>query len=125
MSYEILRRLGQGAFGDVALGRRTSAPNELVAIKVIDLEAASSPIEDIQKEIQVLAELSCPQVVQYKGAYMAGNDLHIVMELLDAGTLLDLISDEATGGPLPEPLVSVCMREVLRTGISPCQQYDP
>ena len=117
MAFEVLRRLGQGAFGDVALGRRTSAPHELVAIKVIDLEAASSPIEDIQKEIQVLAELSSPQVVQYKGAYMAGNNLHIVMELLDAGTLLDLLSDEETGGPLPESLVAVCAREVL-TGLA-------
>ena len=117
MSYEIIQQLGKGAFGDVALGRDKSPPHELVAIKVIDLESASSPIEDIQKEIQVLAELCCPQVVQYKGAYMQANNLHIVMELLDAGTLYDLISDEETGGPLPGAAVAVCAREVV-TGIA-------
>ena len=107
-SYTIEGHLGKGAYGDVALGKHKTT-NEKVAIKVINIEEAEDDIEDIQKEIQVLAELKCEQVIAYKASFMSGSELWLVMELMDGGSLLDLIADE----PLPETLVAVVMREVL------------
>jgi len=106
--YKVVGHLGKGAYGDVALGQHKTTA-EKVAIKVINIEEAEDDIDDIQKEIQVLAELHCDQVIAYKASFMSGNELWLVMELMDGGSLLDLIEEE----PLPEPLVAYVMHQVL------------
>jgi len=106
--YQIIGHLGKGAYGDVALGQHRTT-DEKVAIKVIDVEEAEDDINDIQKEIQVLAELQCDQLIAYKASFMAGNELWLIMELMNGGSLLDLINEK----PLPELLVAVVIREVL------------
>ena len=48
LQYEVAERIGGGAFGEVFKGRNRQT-DEVVAIKIIDLESAADGIEDVQQ----------------------------------------------------------------------------
>ncbi|CAK4101975.1 unnamed protein product [Aphanomyces euteiches] len=108
-SFDILMKVGDGAFGEVFKGidRRT---NEICAIKIIDLEAAEDEIEDVQKEISVLSQCACPQLTKYMGSFIVGTKLWIIMEYLAGGSVLDLMAP----GPLNEVYISIILHELLK-----------
>ncbi|KAJ3350779.1 putative protein serine/threonine kinase [Entophlyctis luteolus] len=108
-NYQRLELLGRGSYGAVYKGKQLST-NMPVAIKVIDFEESNDDIEDIRREISILAELACTNVTSYYGSYVDGSELCIIMEYCACGSCLDLIKKE----PLGEEYIKIILRETLK-----------
>ncbi|KOS19367.1 Serine/threonine-protein kinase svkA [Escovopsis weberi] len=106
--YQVLEELGRGSFGVVYKGIE-KATGETVAIKHIDLESNDDDIQDIQAEIAVLSTCASPYVTQYKGSFLRGHKLWIVMEYLGGGSCLDLLKP----GNFGETHIAIICRELL------------
>ncbi|PKS10812.1 hypothetical protein jhhlp_002569 [Lomentospora prolificans] len=108
-NYQVLEELGRGSFGVVYKGIE-KATGETVAIKHIDLESSDDDIQEIQGEISVLSTCSSSFVTQYKGCFLRGHKLWIIMEYLGGGSCLDLLKP----GNFPESHIAIVCRELLR-----------
>eukprot|EP00178_Gracilaria_changii_P023257 TRINITY_DN70582_c0_g1_i1.p1 TRINITY_DN70582_c0_g1~~TRINITY_DN70582_c0_g1_i1.p1 ORF type:complete len:474 (-),score=72.72 TRINITY_DN70582_c0_g1_i1:1046-2467(-) len=108
--FEKLECIGKGSFGEVFKGREIST-GKIVALKLVDLEKMDEEIDVIQREIEVMRQISNPYVVQYYSSLMEGSTLWIVMEYMSAGSLKELIDKI---GPLPEEAVATVMKALCR-----------
>lgn len=101
--FVLLETLGAGGMGSVYKARDTRL-DRLVALKILRTELSAQPGETarLEQEARVTAAVSHPNVVQ---VFSSGNDhkqFYLVMELVDFGSLDDLIEQH---GKLPEAQV--------------------
>jgi len=102
--WQRLQRVCARLFIDPNLYRYNKETQETVAIKVIDLDYAEDDVDDIMKEIAILAQLNSKYVTRchnvceiitdrrYFGSYVKGSQLWIVMEYCGGASCADLVS---------------------------------
>nr|ODO01011.1 STE/STE11/CDC15 protein kinase [Cryptococcus depauperatus CBS 7855] len=109
-NYQLGDLLGRGASGNVyrALNFLTG---ETVAIKSISLlSLPPSSLNDIMSEIDLLKNLNHANIVKYKGFVRDKENLFIVLEYCENGSLQTILKKF---GKFPESLVAVYISQVL------------
>lgn len=107
--YELHSKIGQGGYGYVCKAW-DNVDEKMVAVKIINLEEAGDEVDNVHQEINVMSNVHCNQLTKYYASYVVGNNLWIIMEYLEGGSLLDIIKE---CGPLCEDFVAFIMQELL------------
>ncbi|XP_068123217.1 serine/threonine-protein kinase Nek5 [Hyperolius riggenbachi] len=93
-NYEIIRMIGEGAFGKAFLGR-ARRDNMQCVIKEISL--SKMPPKERQaseKEVTLLSKMKHPNIVSFFTSFKEQNNLYIVMEYCDCGDLANRIAKQ-------------------------------
>ncbi|ODV92446.1 hypothetical protein CANCADRAFT_20474, partial [Tortispora caseinolytica NRRL Y-17796] len=103
--------IGRGNFGVVYKGTDL-ATNKVVAIKILNLDAAEEDVLDVQREIALLAEFRNADfsgITKYHASFLKGTKIWIVMDYCAGGSVRSLMQ----AGPIDEQYTAVIMRETL------------
>ena len=111
--FQFAEKIGKGAYAEVHKAW-DNFESKFVAIKIINLENVDDNLVDIHQEIAIMSELNRPQLVKYFSSYVVESSLWIIMELLEAGSLADILRDS---GPLDEASIAYIMAELLTVSI--------
>jgi hypothetical protein len=104
--FELRETLGTGGMGTVYKARDTQLDRD-VALKLLRKDLGPEYANQLQQEARITASINHPHVVQVFSVGRDHDQYYLVMELVDCGTLDDLIAERTK---LPEA-------EVLRAGI--------
>jgi len=108
-SFDFIRRLGSGYFGEVWLAKETGLGCE-VALKCIPPEKVINP-DNLHLEAQTLKASEHPKIVRVnETGTLSDGRIYISMEYLPNGS----VEDEAGGGLLPLPRAKQLIIDVLR-----------
>ncbi|KAI8898040.1 kinase-like domain-containing protein [Globomyces pollinis-pini] len=83
---ETLFELGSGAGGTVSKVIHKPTGN-IMARKIIHVEAKNSVRKQILRELQILNQCDSPNIVSFYGAFLAEGDISICMEFMNCGSL--------------------------------------
>ncbi|GJJ78072.1 hypothetical protein EMPS_10431 [Entomortierella parvispora] len=105
--------VGRGAYGAVYKGIE-NATQQVVAIKVLNLDTEEEDVSDIQREIATLSQLkNCDSqnITRYHGSFLNGTKLWIVMDYAAGGSIRSLLQALTR---IDEKCIAVIAREVLQ-----------
>ena len=109
--YQLGDCLGKGAFGSVykALNWGTGGT---VAIKQVGLShLPKTELKNMMQEIDLLKNLHHPNIVKYHGFVTSTENLYIILEYCEGGSLNSMIKNF---GKFPETLVALYLSQVLQ-----------
>uniref|UniRef100_A0A6B2LAQ3 non-specific serine/threonine protein kinase n=1 Tax=Arcella intermedia TaxID=1963864 RepID=A0A6B2LAQ3_9EUKA len=105
--FTILKEIGKGASGQVFVSK--SKNNKLVAIKTVPLTVKTLPATT--KEIKFMKSIQHQNTLKYYSCYKKANDVWIVMELCECGSVQSIL--EKSGKGLEEKYIAAITGQVL------------
>lgn len=111
-SYKLYEEVGEGVSATVH--RALCIPlNEIVAIKVLDLEKCNNDLDGIRREVQMMSLIDHPNLLRAHCSFTAGQNLWVVMPYMAGGSCLHIMKSAYPDG-FEEPVISTLLREVLK-----------
>ncbi|XP_021298990.1 serine/threonine-protein kinase BLUS1 isoform X2 [Herrania umbratica] len=110
--YKLYEEVGEGVSATVY--RALCIPlNEIVAIKVLDLEKCNNDLDGIRREVQTMSLIDHPNVLRAHCSFTAGHNLWVVMPYMAGGSCLHIMKSAYPEG-FEEPVIATLLREVLK-----------
>ncbi|GER41339.1 protein kinase, partial [Striga asiatica] len=110
--YELYEEVGEGVSATVY--RAHCVPlNEIVAIKVLDLEKCNNDLDNIRREVQTMILIDHPNLLRAHCSFTAGHNLWVVMPYMAGGSCLHIMKSAYPEG-FEEPVIATLLREVLK-----------
>ncbi|XP_047334529.1 mitogen-activated protein kinase kinase kinase 3-like isoform X2 [Impatiens glandulifera] len=107
------RLLGRGTFGQVYLGFNSES-GQMCAIKEVkvisDDHTSRECLKQLNQEINLLNQLSHPNIVQYYGSELGEETLSVYLEYVSGGSIHKLLQEY---GPFTEPVIQSYTRQIL------------
>lgn len=91
--YEVGPILGKGTYGSVRRARHRETYREC-AVKIIDKHSTDASLDDLAREIAMLADLKHPNIIRLIAAYESTSHVYVVTELASGGELMHCITSE-------------------------------
>eukprot|EP00878_Enallax_costatus_P026705 GHUV01028685.1.p1 GENE.GHUV01028685.1~~GHUV01028685.1.p1 ORF type:complete len:224 (+),score=49.17 GHUV01028685.1:477-1148(+) len=110
--YELLEDCGRGVSATVYQAR-CKAYGDIVAVKALNLELLSSPLEDNMHEAQTMKAYKHEAILPLYCSFVTGEELWMVMPYMEGGSVAHILRYKHPDG-LPEVVIATIMKEVLR-----------
>ena len=110
-NYTKLCKLGNGSFGKVYKAKEIKT-DKIIAVKQIPIQNMEKNYKLILKEINVLKNLSHPNIVKYYKFYEENDKIYIIMEYLEGGSLKDFIKNQKN--KINEDICRIIIKQILK-----------
>ncbi|KAK1404436.1 serine/threonine-protein kinase BLUS1 [Heracleum sosnowskyi] len=111
--YVLYEEVGEGVSATVY--RALCVPvDEIVAIKVLDLEKCNNDLDGIRREVQTMTLINHPNLLRAHCSFTSGHNLWVVMPYMAGGSCLHIMKSAFPEG-LEEPVIATLLHEVLKS----------
>ncbi|KAK9277605.1 hypothetical protein L1049_007150 [Liquidambar formosana] len=110
--YKLYEEVGEGVSANVF--RALCIPlNEIVAIKVLDLEKCNNDLDGIRREVQTMSLIDHSNLLRAHCSFTADRSLWVVMPYMAGGSCLHIMKSAYSEG-FEQPVIATMLREVLK-----------
>ncbi|XP_071395125.1 serine/threonine-protein kinase Nek1 [Centroberyx affinis] len=92
--YEKVKKIGEGSFGKAILVKSKEDGHQYVIKEIGISRMSNKERQESRKEVAVLANMSHPNIVQYRESFEEGGCLYIVMDYCEGGDLFKKINSQ-------------------------------
>ncbi|XP_059447241.1 uncharacterized protein LOC132178738 isoform X2 [Corylus avellana] len=110
--YKLYEEVGEG--GSATVYRALCIPlNEIIAVKVFDLEKCHNDMEAIRQEVQTMSLIEHPNLLRAYCSFATGSSLWVVMPYLAGGSCRYIMQSAYPDG-FEQPVIAALLYEVVK-----------